>query len=91
MRNLALAGIAAGTAVALSLTACSAQTAETTRKEAQLPQVTITPENGTASVRPGTPITVRVVHGTVRTVRVQTGGDAGTGELSEHGTVWRSV
>jgi lipoprotein-anchoring transpeptidase ErfK/SrfK len=91
MRNLALAGIAAGTALALSLTACSTQTAETTRKEAQLPQVTITPANGTGSVRPGTPITVHVVHGTVRNVRVQTGGDAVTGELSEHGTMWRST
>jgi lipoprotein-anchoring transpeptidase ErfK/SrfK len=91
MRNFALLSVAAGTALAMSLTACSTQTAETMRKAAQLPQVTITPENGTSSVRPGTPITVRVIHGTVHSVRVQTSGDAISGQLSEHGTVWRST
>jgi hypothetical protein len=81
----------AGTALAMTLTACSAGEAESTRKEALVPQLAITPAGGAANVAPGAKIVVRAKNGTVRTVRVQTGGDPVAGRLSDHGTAWQSL
>jgi Bacterial Ig domain len=87
---MAIAAVA-GTALAMTLTACSAGEAESTRKEALVPQLAITPGDGAANVAPGARIVVRAKNGTVRAVRVQTGGDPVTGRLSDHGTAWQSL
>jgi lipoprotein-anchoring transpeptidase ErfK/SrfK len=87
---MAIAAVA-GTALAMTLTACSAGEAESTRKEALVPQLAITPGDGAANVAAGTKIVVRAKNGTVRAVRVQTGGDPVTGRLSDHGTAWQSM
>jgi hypothetical protein len=79
-----------GTALVAALTACSAGTAGSARKEALVPQLEITPRNGMLNVVPGAGIIVRATNGTVRNVRVQTGGDPVTGRLSDHATTWRS-
>jgi len=86
-----VAGAAAGTALALSLSACSAGMAPTAQKEALVPRLTITPGDGTRGIKPGAVIVVRAVNGTVRSVRVQVAGDPVTGQVSEHGTMWRST
>jgi hypothetical protein len=87
---MAIAAVA-GTALAMTLTACSAGEAESTRKEALVPQLAITPGDGAANVAAGTRIVVRAKNGTVRAVRVQTGGDPVTGRLGDHGTAWQSM
>lgn len=88
--NFALIGT--GTALALSLAACSAGTAaESARNEALVPHLTISPGNGALDVAPGATITVRAANGTVHDVRVLTGGDPVAGRLSNKATVWRSV
>jgi lipoprotein-anchoring transpeptidase ErfK/SrfK len=86
-----LASAAAGTALVLSLSACSPGMAQSARKEALIPQLTITPGNGARDVAPGAAIMVRAANGTVRNVRVQTGGDPVAGRLSHNATVWQSM
>jgi lipoprotein-anchoring transpeptidase ErfK/SrfK len=85
-------GMAGGVALVMALAACSAgAAAQTEKKEALVPRLTITPTDGMAAVRPGARIAVRAANGTVRAVRVQTGGDPVAGQLSEKNTVWRST
>jgi lipoprotein-anchoring transpeptidase ErfK/SrfK len=87
---VALAAAATGTAVAVSLAGCTAMTTEAVRKAAIVPQVTITPAQGTGRVPLGTRITVHAANGTVRDVKIQTSGDPVTGRLSDNNTVWTS-
>jgi hypothetical protein len=91
-RRASIASISAvaGTALALSLTACSAQTAQSAREEALIPQLKITPGNGARAPWPGTRVTVRAVNGRLRGVRVQTVGEPVGGRLGGNGTIWRS-
>jgi lipoprotein-anchoring transpeptidase ErfK/SrfK len=86
-----LASAAAGTALVLSLSACSPGMAQSARKEALIPQLTITPNDGAHDVGPGAAIMVRAANGTVRNVRVETGGDPVEGRLRGNATVWQSM
>ena len=90
-----MTGVAAGTALALSLAACSsgtsARTTTASKQKAQSPpRLTITPGNGSSGVRPGSVITVRAARGTLHSVQIQGGSDQVSGRLSDHGTAWRS-
>jgi lipoprotein-anchoring transpeptidase ErfK/SrfK len=93
--KLSALGVAAGTAVALALAACSAGgTARTTTASKQQPekppQLTITPATGSGAVQPGTAITVHSVHGRLHSVHIAGGSDQVRGQLSDNGTTWRS-
>ena len=54
-------------------------------------QVSITPGNGSAHVRPNKGVTVTVAHGKLQDVKVVTGHDPAAGTLSQNGTVWHSL
>jgi lipoprotein-anchoring transpeptidase ErfK/SrfK len=54
-------------------------------------QVSITPANGSASVKPNRGVTVTVAHGKLRGVQVVTGHDPAAGTLSQNGTAWHSL
>jgi lipoprotein-anchoring transpeptidase ErfK/SrfK len=87
--------VAAGTAVALSLAACSAGTSARTaaaqkQHAEQLPQVTIAPGNGLSDIQPAAAITVHAVHGTLHSVHIDGGSGQVRGRLSDDGTAWRS-
>ena len=93
--NLAVLGVAAGSAVALSLAACSAGTtvradAAHKAKAEQAPQLSIAPGNGLSEVQPGTAITVHAAHGTLHSVRIEGTRGQIHGRLSADGTTWRS-
>lgn len=59
--------------------------------EKLVPRLTITPANGAHGIAPGTPITVQATNGKLHNVRVVTAGDQVSGQLTDDGTVWRSV
>ena len=76
----------------MALGACSAGgTPLVAKKEALVPKLTILPADGTAKVRPGAEITVRAANGTVQAVRVQAGKHQVAGQVTDNGTLWRSV
>ena len=79
-----------GMVLPLALTACSGGVRESARTQTLVPRLAITPGDGLHNVRPGAGIMVRASNGTLRDVRVQTGGAAVAGRLSDHATVWRS-
>ena len=83
-------------AVVLSLlaAACSAaarQAGAVGTSAAAAPRLSISPAAGSAGVSPGSGVTVRVSHGTLRHVSVTSGGHAVPGALAAGGTVWRST
>ena len=63
----------------------------TTSKPSALAQVSITPSNGSAHVKPNTGVTVTVARGKLESVKVDTGHDPAAGTLSQNGTVWHSL
>ena len=63
----------------------------TTSKPGALAQVSITPSNGSAHVKPSKGVTVTVAHGKLENVKVVTGHDPAAGTLSQNGTVWHSL
>jgi len=63
----------------------------TTSKPSALAQVSITPSNGSAHVKPNKGVTVTVAHGKLESVKVDTGHDPAAGTLSQNGTVWHSL
>jgi lipoprotein-anchoring transpeptidase ErfK/SrfK len=87
--------VAAGSAVALSLAACSAgstvrATAVNKSKAEQAPQLSIAPGDGLSNVQPGSAITVHAAHGTLHSVRIVGNKGHISGRLSAGGTTWRS-
>ncbi|ROO84208.1 lipoprotein-anchoring transpeptidase ErfK/SrfK [Actinocorallia herbida] len=84
---------AALTGAALLLTAaCSGDPVkEQAEAEPIVPQVTITPTDGTGQVKPDSKITVTVVDGTLQTVTAKSGKKAVEGELSADGKTWTST
>ena len=89
--TLALAAGATGTVLLLALAACTGGVAESAHTQTLIPRLAITPGDGLHNVRPGAGIMVRATNGTLREVRVQTGGDPVAGRLSDHATVWHSM
>src|SRR5271166_5877057 len=64
--------------------------AATPRAATAVPEVKITPANGTAEADPSAGITVTATGGTLKNVTVRTSGDAVSGSLSQGGKLWRS-
>ena len=77
---------AAGAALVLSATACSAGPS----KPPPAARVTITPATGAQDVSPGAGVTVTAAHGKLRNVVVQAVGDPVAGLLSRKRTAWHS-
>ena len=83
-------------AVALSLlaAACSAaarQAGAAGTPAAAAPRLSISPADGSTSVRPGAGVTVTVSHGRLGRLTVTSGGHAVPGTLAAGGTVWHST
>jgi lipoprotein-anchoring transpeptidase ErfK/SrfK len=99
-----MAGIAAVAVVALLAPACSsgghhslqagAAAKTSPAKKASTPAapsvIQITPANGAADADPSAGITVTATEGSLKSVTVQTAGDAVTGQLGQGGRVWHS-
>jgi len=75
--------------LSLSAVACSASAAAGAGSSAA--RLSISPSNGSASVRPGSRVTVAVSKGRLGHVSVTSGGSAVPGTLAAGGTVWRST
>ncbi len=94
------AGAAAVMALALLTAACTGGGHSTTqvspaanaktKAAAAVPEVKITPANGTADADPSAGITVTATRGTLKNVTVRTSGDTSSGSLSQGGKVWHS-
>ncbi|HEY9522861.1 MAG TPA: Ig-like domain-containing protein [Thermopolyspora sp.] len=86
MRHVTVYG--AGALALLVLTACSSDPkAGPTRQDAT---IWINPVDGAVAVRPDLPIQVGTVDGTLKDVRIETGGQPLSGTLSADRTRWRS-
>ncbi len=80
--------IAAGTALVLTATACSALGGHSNPPPAA--QLTITPASGTQNVSPSAGVTVTAKHGKLRSVVVRAVGDPMAGLISRSKTAWHS-
>lgn len=82
----------AACAMALGFTAAGCDVFGTAAaKPLKAAALTISPASGSTGVDPGSPLTVAVAHGKVRTVVVTSKGDPVTGELVNGGTQWRAT
>ncbi|GAB2852794.1 Ig-like domain-containing protein [Actinocorallia aurea] len=81
-----------GAAALLLTAACSGDPVkEQAESKPVVPQVTITPTDGTGKVKPDSRITVTVVDGTLDTVTAKVGKKSVEGELSADGKTWTST
>jgi lipoprotein-anchoring transpeptidase ErfK/SrfK len=95
--GLAITGICG--ALCLLVAACSGSSPSTSKNQpgsssgttTSAAQVSITPANGSAHVKPNHGVTVTVAHGKLENVKVTTGHDPAAGTLSQNGTVWHSL
>ena len=91
MRHISAYG--AGALVLALAASCSSAPKEQTAAPQQGPaaEIVITPADGATHVRPDTPILISAAHGTLRQVRVESGGKPVQGRMSADRTRWRSL